>query len=108
MQNAVVQHMTAENSGSILVKNEGGYVIRFSIAYTFGGQRFSQMTEPYPVLQSRTLFIPNGATDIHLHTEISYVFGWGTIFTQIFPTPVVKCYKVWGTAFEPQWTEIGC
>lgn len=108
MQNAVAQHLEAQQAGSITIRNEGFYVARFSITYTVAGQRFSQQTDPLGSLQSRSLFIPAGATDIHLLAEISYGLFWGSIFTQIFPSPVEKCYKVWGTVFEQGWAEISC
>lgn len=104
-----MQHLEAGQGGSITVRNEGGYVARFSLTYVLGGINFSTDSGNFTYGQSKSLPIPAGATDIHLKVEVAIFIGvWSTIFTQNFAAPVTKCYKIWGITLKPKWEEISC
>jgi len=91
-----------EMPGNISVKNEGGYVAKFSVSFELNGAR--QTKESGSITLGRTLNVdvPVGATNIRLKVE--YFTGWldesKVIFEKTFTKPEVKCFKVWGTIFS--------
>lgn len=91
-----------EMPGNISVKNEGGYVAKFSVSFELNGAR--QTKESGSITLGRTLNIdvPVGAANIRLKVE--YFTGWldesKVIFEKTFTKPEVKCFKVWGTIFS--------
>jgi hypothetical protein len=105
---AVMAHMEATAAGSILVRNSGGYVARFSVSYTLNGHNFTQDSGDFSLGVNKSISIPAGATNIHLKVEEMWGFGWSTIFTANFDAPVTKCYKVYGTTLDPKHEEISC
>jgi hypothetical protein len=88
--------------GNISVKNDGGYVARFSVSFELNGAM--QTKESGSITLGRTLNIdvPIGAKNIKLKVE--YYTGWldntGIIFEKTFTKPEVKCFKVWGTVIS--------
>ena len=104
---AVTAHMEVSVAGgSVKVRNEGGYVARFSLSYTFQGHNFTKNSGTFSLGVNKSIEIPEGATDIHLKVEEMWGFGWSTIFTKVFPTPESKSYKVYGTTLNPKWAEL--
>jgi hypothetical protein len=91
-----------EMPGNISVKNEGGYVAKFSVSFELNGAR--QTKESGSITLGRTLNVdvPVGATNIRLKVE--YFTGWldesKVIFEKTFTKPEVKCFKIWGTVFS--------
>jgi hypothetical protein len=107
-QESLLKILDAPVAGSIFVRNEAFFVVKFSIQYTLGGNQYTQYSPDIPQFNSQMLAIPAGATDIFLKVEGLYLFAWSVIFTARFQEPVTKCYKVWGTMFSPQHEEISC
>ena len=106
---AVTKHLKAETGGSFFVRNDGGYVARFSVTYMFDGKEFSKDSGDFTLGVNKSVSVPAGATDIHLKVEEAWFIGsWTTIFAQNFGSPVTKCYKIWGTTLNPSWEEISC
>jgi len=109
MKDALMNHLEASVAGSITVRNEGGYVAKFSITYAFQGKEVTKTSDNFTLGVNKTLEIPEGATNIYLKVEEYWFIGQTTtIFTKTFPTPVTKCYKIWGTTLNPKWEEISC
>lgn len=105
----VIQHLEADTGGSILVRNDGGYVARFSVSYTLDGQRFTKESGDFTLGVNKEVEIPAGATDVALKVEEAwFIASWSTIFAENFDGPVSKCYKIWGTTLDPAWEEIEC
>jgi hypothetical protein len=88
--------------GNISVKNDGGYVAKFSVSFELNGA--VQTKESGSITLGRTLNvdIPVGAKNIRLKVE--YFTGWldesKVIFEKTFTKPEVKCFKIWGTVFS--------
>lgn len=96
------------NPGTVTVKNDGGYIARFSVEYSINGKQSTEKTGDFPLGTKKSLGIPSAATDIILTVEEYTGFSWNTIFTLGFGAPVIKCYKIWGTTFGPSWEEVKC
>jgi hypothetical protein len=105
---AVEAHTTLTTAGSILVRNEGGYVARFSVSYDLNGQEFTKDSGNFTLGVNASIEIPAGATNIRLKVEEMWGFGWSTIFNKTFPEPVTACYKIYGTTLDPKHSEISC
>lgn len=97
------------NSGSITVYNSGGYVAVFSVTYTLNDERKTDSSSNYSLGVSKTVEIPDGATDVYVICEEYWFPGQKTtIFTKNYDGPVQKCFKIWGTTLNPQWSEESC
>lgn len=109
MKEFIVKHLEAPVAGSIKVRNEGGYVARFSVEYTFDNRSVTKHSGDFTLGVNKDLTIPEGATNIYLKVEEYWFIGaTSTIFTEKFDTPVTKCYKIWGTTLDPHYAEIPC
>ncbi len=109
LKEAIVRHLEAEKGGSIHVRNNGGYVARFSISYVLEGQGFSKDSGNFTLGVNKEIDIPAGATDIHLKVEEAwFIASWSTIFAKTFAEPVTKCYEIHGTTLRPGWKEVPC
>lgn len=109
MKDALVSYLEAGVAGSITVRNTGGYVAKFSITYDFQGKEVTEDSGNFTAGVNKTLEIPSGATNIYLKVEeYWFIKSTTTIFTQRFPEPVTKCYKIWGTTLNPKWEETDC
>jgi hypothetical protein len=100
--------MDAEQAGSILVRNSGGYVARFTITYKVKDKDFSKHSGNFTIGVNKSETIPVGATGINLKVEEMWGFGWSTIFTKDFSEPVTKCYEVYGTTLNPKHKSMDC
>jgi hypothetical protein len=105
---AAEAHLSQTTAGSILVRNSGGYVARFSLTYNLNGHDFTKDSGDFSLGVNKSVDIPTGATNIRLKVEEMWGFGWSTIFTKTFAEPVTKCYKVYGTTLDPKYEEISC
>lgn len=93
--------------GSILVRNDGGYVARFSVKFKLNGQIITRDSGEFTSGVNKSIDIPAEATEIHLKVEEAwFISSWSTIFTKDFETPVSKKYEVSGTTLNPHWKEI--
>jgi hypothetical protein len=81
----------------IIVQNQGGYVLSFSVRYVLNGQELSQQTDTYPAGQDRTLFVPKAATALTLQVQI--VAGVQRSFN--IGAPVRTCKRFSGTTLFP-------
>ncbi len=61
--------MDAEVGGSILVRNEGGYVAHFEVTYTLGGKRITKKSGNFTLGVNKEISVPKGATDMHLKVQ---------------------------------------
>ena len=111
MSNNHVELMETGKGGSVLVRNEGGYVARFRVTYTLDNKEYTRDSGNFPLGQNRSVDIPAGATDIHLKVEDlvwPWPESWSTIFTKSWSSPETHCYKVYGTTLNPAYAEIKC
>ncbi|SHJ93708.1 Thiol-activated cytolysin [Hathewaya proteolytica DSM 3090] len=93
--------------GSILVRNNGGYVARFSVKFNLNGQVITKDSGDFTLGVNKSIDIPAEATEIHLKVEEAwFIKSWSTIFTKDFGTPVNKSYEISGTTLNPKWKEI--
>lgn len=96
-------------SGSVLVRNDGGYVAKFTVSYDLHGTRRTEDSGDFVREVSKEVAVPDGATDIDLKVEEYWLPGQlTTIFTTHFNTPQQKCYKIYGTTLNPGYDEISC
>jgi len=101
MKDVLTKHLEAGVAGSITVRNEGGYVAKFSISYVFQGKELTKESDKFTAGVNKTLEIPEGASKIYLKTEEYWFIGQTTtIFTQKLDTPATKSYKIWGTTAQ--------
>jgi P pilus assembly chaperone PapD len=108
LQDAVEAHTTVATAGSILVRNEGGYVARFSVSYNLNGQDFTKDSGNFTLGVNASISIPAGATNIRLKVEEMWGFGWSTIFHKSYAEPLTICFKIYGTTLDPKYAEISC
>jgi hypothetical protein len=105
---AFVAHLGAAAAGSVLVRNEGGYVARFTLTYSLDGHEFTQESGDITLGVNKSAWIPAGATEIQLKVEENIGWAWSTIFTKSYAVPTTVCFKVWGTTLFPAWAAINC
>lgn len=108
LQAAADAHLSETAAGTIMVRNSGGYVARFSVSYTLNGHDFTKDSGDFSLGVNKSVDIPAGSTNVRLKVEEMWGFGWSTIFTKNFSGPVTQCYKVYGTTLDPKYEEISC
>ncbi|MDR2438621.1 MAG: hypothetical protein LBE12_04515 [Planctomycetaceae bacterium] len=97
----------AQSSGSILVRNTGGYVARFSVSFNLDGKSVTSDSGEFTCGVNKSVMIPAAATDIHLKVEEAwFINSWSTIFTKDYSSPVSKSFEIGGTTLNPTWKEI--
>lgn len=95
--------------GSILVKNDGGFVAHFSVEYKEGGKSITCNSGDFTLGTSRAIRIPPGATDIFVKLQEEwFINSWSTVCTFSFDNPVSKCYELSGTTLNANCHEIPC
>jgi hypothetical protein len=91
-----------EMPGNISVKNDGGYVAKFSVSFELNGAMQTKESGSFPLGRTFNIDVPIGAKNIKLKVE--YFTGWldesKVIFEKTFTKPEVKCFKIWGTVFS--------
>jgi hypothetical protein len=101
--------MDAEVGGSILVRNEGGYVAHFEVTYTLNDKELTKKSGNFTLGVNKEIAVPKGATDIRLKVQEEwFISSWSTIFTETFSSPPKACYKIWGTTLNPKHEKIDC
>lgn len=98
--------------GSVLVRNNGAFVLRFTVAWQQNGQVTKNESGNLPVLAAQSISIPPEANNVSIKIEImtfpAPIETWKTIATYDFDTPVKKCYEVSGATWSPTLEEILC
>lgn len=95
--------------GSITIHNGGGYVAVFSVSYTLNDERKTKESPNYTLGVSKTIEIPDGATDIYVKSEaFAFIGKRSTIFTKQYDEPVQKCFRIWGTTLGTSSEEEKC
>jgi hypothetical protein len=93
--------------GNISIRNDGGYVMKFTITFDLNGQMQTKTTGTYPIGKTEHIEIPADAKNIKLKAEL--YTGWlsdtKVIFEKTYTRPELKCYKVWGTVFNASYGE---
>ncbi|MBX7172365.1 MAG: hypothetical protein K1X72_15470 [Pyrinomonadaceae bacterium] len=95
---------------SITFRNEAGFVAKMLVQYFESGPNGISLpkflfTDNLPVGQSKTLEIPNSATNTQIVVSL---IGSGTMKDNFFSTSIDggftgnRCFKAWGTLFSPQ------
>jgi hypothetical protein len=96
--------------GSILVRNTGSFVARFSVAWQQAGQPTTSSSGDFPVLGAKSISIPSDARNISLKIEIMTfpkpVEAWRTVATFEFDSPVKKCFELSGVTWKPELRDV--
>ncbi len=99
---ALVNALQGQMGGSITVRNEGGYIARFSVTYKIDGKENKTSSGSFTLGVSKTVDIPAQAKDIHVKIEDEWFPGqWTTIAVRDYATPVTKRFIVGGTTLMP-------
>jgi hypothetical protein len=105
-QKALNAFANATPAGSIIVRNEGGYVARFKVQFVIEGKTITSDSGNFTAGVNKSVDIPSGATSIYLKVEEAwFINSWSTIFTKNFDSPVEKSYTISGTTLNPSWKE---
>jgi hypothetical protein len=98
--------------GSVLVKNGGAFISRFSLAWSQGGRRSTSQSGNFPVLAAESIDIPVDAKSVSVKVEVMTfpppVETWKTVATLEFDAPIRKCFELTGTTFDVKFAEVGC
>lgn len=90
-------------AASVMVRNTGSYVAKFTIGYDIFGQHNEVESEHIMASMNRQLDIPANATNILVKGYALSLFGWTSVFTVPYPNPVNAEFHLFGNAFSPQW-----
>ena len=97
-----------QNIGFVEVTNKGGYTARFEITYSSAGNEITRHSSEFNLFQTRVLITPNGVDKIRLTVQYMVFFGvWKNLFFYQLPS-TSKCFDIYGTIFDPQWTPRNC
>jgi len=94
------------NKGFVTFFNEGGFVARFELKYTYGGDEIVKKTGNMSLGNKVSYDIPADATNIFVKGEekTGLVWeGWRTVFDLRFSSPPNNCFKLFGTTLKPKW-----
>ena len=93
--------------GNISIRNDGGYAMKFTVTYDLNGKTETKQSGTFAISRTMSTEIPAAAKNIKLKAEL--FTGWFSdtkvIFEKTFTGPELKCYKVWGTVFNPSYEE---
>jgi cytolysin (calcineurin-like family phosphatase) len=97
----------APQPGAITFFNEGGYVARYTLSYTSGGQNKSFSTGNLALGNKRRYDLPADATNIRVRGEVKTGLAWEP-WRDIFNTSISHprgplCYKTYGTTLKAKW-----
>jgi hypothetical protein len=89
----------------ITLRNEAGYVANFTITYTLNGSLRSLKSGNVALSWVKAYTIPAGATNINIVAKaVVPLSSDKRITSQNVKAGAVKCFKVYGTVFSPQWS----
>lgn len=92
--------------GHVTFFNEGGFVARCELHYTYNGEQYSFKTGDMHLGNKKTYDIPPDATDVWVigKEQTGLVWeGWRTVFDLKFTAPPNNCFKLYGTTLHPHW-----
>ncbi|KEQ22115.1 metallophosphoesterase [Paenibacillus tyrfis] len=92
--------------GHVTFYSKGGFVARFELHYTYGGETLTFKTGDMPNGNKKTYYIPPDATDVWVigQEQTGLIWeGWRTVFDLKFPSPPNNCFKLYGTTLNPKW-----
>ena len=98
-------YSTVAMSGSITVRNMGGYVAKFYVEFTVNGQRYTRHSGVFSLGVNKAIELPAGSTDIVVKAEEMWGFGWSTIFVKNYAYVVTKSFELGGTTLDPSYNE---
>jgi C1A family cysteine protease len=84
----------------IKVQNKGAYAAKFTVKYTYGGERHTKESGSFPVNKTKEVSIPCTATSVEVKAK---AIGGKTIFTKKYNKAVDACFKVRGTTLFPKY-----
>ncbi len=89
--------------GEVTFMCQAGYVSKFTLKYTLGGQQKSFSTAELPLGKSETFALPPNATNI---SASGYMISAGEhhVFTQTIAKPTYICFKTINTIFNRGWS----
>jgi hypothetical protein len=98
--------------GSILIRNQGAFVSRFSVQWQRSGRPATEESGNFPVLAAKSIRIPPDATNVSVKIEIMTFpepfETWKTVAVYPFDKPVTKCYEITGETWNANLREIPC
>ncbi|HCW05925.1 MAG TPA: hypothetical protein DGG95_01020, partial [Cytophagales bacterium] len=101
---------SSQKPGSILVQNNGAFTARFSISYQIEADSKTSESGNILALSGKNLDIPAEANNIGLKIEIMTFpwpkETWRTLKVIPFTKPISKQFRLSGTTFKPELTEI--
>lgn len=88
--------------GEVTFRCEAGYVSKFTLSYTQGGQAKTLNTRNLSLGAEEAIAIPYNAVNI---VAKGYMISAGEhlVFTQNIPAPTYTCFKTYDTIFNPSW-----
>ena len=94
-------------SGSITVKNSGGFVATFSVQYQQSGNKKTAESGDFTYGVTKNVQLPSNATDILVTIKIAvFIKTWSVIGTYKYDSPVTKLFEVSGTTLDAEIKEI--
>ena len=88
--------------GSIIMRNDGGYVACFYVKYTKAdGTHETKSSGEFTLGVNREIDLPPGSTDIVVKAEENTGFKWSTIFVKEYSEPVYRYFQLKGTTLDP-------
>jgi hypothetical protein len=102
-----VQVVYPKSKKEISVRNEGGFVARFILAYIYRGQNLSYVSDHITINKTKKLPIPGDARLINLSVEI-YSTKWESVLTRQMANAENTCYEVSGTTVNPRIRNLYC
>ena len=103
-------------SGEVSVLNGAGYIARFMVQYKeLNGETVSENSGDFPLGFWNTVIVPAGASNIEVTIEalVGFDFSewlpiWEVVDQYKYPLPTTKCYKAFGTIFDPDSIDWAC
>lgn len=93
-----------QSSGTVTVRNSGGYIARFSMDWSELGTPVHKATGNFPAGSAKEIDIPATASNIRLKIEIMTFprpfETWKTVSTPQFDAPVTRSYTLSGTTLN--------
>ena len=100
--------VSSQNIGFIEITNKGGYTAKFEITYSSAGNEITRHSPEFNLFQTQTLITPNGVNEIRLTVDYMVFLGiWKNLINIKLPS-TSKCFDIYGTVFDPQWTTRAC
>ncbi len=99
---ALAYALQGSMGGNIMVRNEGGYIARFSVSYKIDGKENTTSSGSFTLGVSKSIEIPANATDIRVKIEDEWFpKQWTTVAVRNYDAPVSKKFVIAGTTLNP-------